>query len=102
MKKLAMVALILTFGLFVSSLMLEQPQVVAASAAKSAVLAEDPEGWIWGGTIYYNPKDPRLNVPKLRGSGMTLNFANPFAWVVLVAIFVVVIVAKFLPKRKGK
>jgi len=102
MKKYVVLALVLTLGLLVSALIVEQPRLAIASEAEAgAVLAEDPEGWLFGGTFYFNPKDPRLNVPKLRGLGVTLNFGNPFAWLVLAGVIVLVIVTKFLPKRKG-
>lgn len=43
-----------------------------------------PKGF--SGLAYNNPDDPRLWVPKLSGVGTTLNFANPWAWPVLIAI----------------
>jgi uncharacterized membrane protein len=33
-------------------------------------------GWLGGGTIYYNPNDPSLFVEKKIGVGNTINFAN--------------------------
>ena len=37
--------------------------------------------------LYYsNTKDPRLWVPKLNGTGLTLNFAHPWAWPVMVLL----------------
>ena len=43
-----------------------------------------PKGW--NGVIYSNREDPRIFVPKLAGIGYTLNFGNPRAWLVLVAM----------------
>ncbi len=41
----------------------------------------------WRGPFYYNPKDPRVFVPKFtKWMGYTLNFANPYSWLVLVAL----------------
>jgi hypothetical protein len=44
----------------------------------------------WKGIFYSNPDDPSLFVPKRYGIGYTLNFANPWSWVVLVLIFALV------------
>jgi uncharacterized membrane protein len=41
--------------------------------------------WKWG-QFYYNPDDPALFVEKRLGVGMTLNFARPASWVVLIVI----------------
>lgn len=38
----------------------------------------------WKGPFYVNSKDPRLFVPKFtRWLGYTLNFGNPYSWIVL-------------------
>ncbi len=37
----------------------------------------------WKGIFYSNPEDPALLVPKRFGIGWTLNFGNPWSWVVL-------------------
>jgi hypothetical protein len=42
----------------------------------------------YGPVLYRNPDDPRLWVPKLFGPGITLNFARPAAWVILIAILI--------------
>ncbi len=41
----------------------------------------------WKGIFYSNPEDPAVFVPKRFGIGYTLNFGNPWSWVVLVLIF---------------
>jgi uncharacterized membrane protein len=41
----------------------------------------------WKGIFYSNPDDPALLVPKRFGIGYTLNFGNPWSWVVLALIF---------------
>jgi uncharacterized membrane protein len=43
----------------------------------------------WNGIIYRNPQDPRLWVPKMTGSGYTLNFAHRGAWLWMLAILAV-------------
>ena len=35
------------------------------------------------GVFYFNPEDSSLLVPKRSGLGYTLNFANPWSWLVL-------------------
>jgi len=44
----------------------------------------------WNGIFYSNPDDPALFVPKRRGIGYTLNFSNPWSWVVLALILVMI------------
>jgi hypothetical protein len=44
----------------------------------------------WKGVFYSNPQDPALLVPKRSGLGYTLNFGNPWSWVVLAVILVMV------------
>jgi uncharacterized membrane protein len=47
----------------------------------------------WRGPFYFNRRDPRLLVPKLHPSmGWTLNFANTFSWVAVVALLGLVII----------
>jgi uncharacterized membrane protein len=45
------------------------------------------------GAFYKNPKDPRLWVPKLVGTGWTLNFAHRWAWPVLLLLLSPVVIA---------
>jgi uncharacterized membrane protein len=58
------------------------PLIRMASKAPPISGASDSD-YRWGGTIYWNPRDERLWVPKRLGIGWTLNFAKPLAWVVL-------------------
>jgi uncharacterized membrane protein len=44
----------------------------------------------WKGIFYSNPEDPALLVPKRFGIGWTLNFGNPWSWVVLALILLMV------------
>ncbi len=37
----------------------------------------------WGGLIYYNPSDPRIEVPNAFGWGFTLNLARRTAWLIV-------------------
>jgi uncharacterized membrane protein len=42
--------------------------------------------------MYKNPSDPRVFVPKRPGGGLTLNFAHPAAWWVLIGMTIIPIV----------
>jgi len=46
----------------------------------------------WKGIFYSNPDDPAVLVPKRYGVGYTLNFGNPWSWVVLGLILLLVTV----------
>lgn len=51
---------------------------------------EDNSLWKLGGTIYFNPNDPSIFVPKRAGFGTTINFGNKIA-VIIFVIFIIVI-----------
>ena len=44
----------------------------------------------WKGVFYSNPDDPAVLVAKRYGIGYTLNFGNPWSWVVLALILLLV------------
>ncbi|NPA36002.1 MAG: hypothetical protein GXO47_04040 [Chlorobi bacterium] len=47
---------------------------------------KDPENWRFG-VFYVNRKDPRVFVPKRNPLlGWTLNFGNPVAWLLILAL----------------
>jgi len=49
-------------------------------------MRNDPENYKWG-IFYFNRKDPRMVVPKRnRIMGWTMNFANPYAYLILICI----------------
>lgn len=49
----------------------------------------------WRGPFYYNPKDPRLRVPKQSPiMGWTYNFANPYSWIALIAIILIIVLSQ--------
>jgi uncharacterized membrane protein len=53
----------------------------------------------WKGVIYFNRKDTRLMVPKRYPSlGWTLNFANPYSYIALILLALIVIIATLLAK----
>ena len=58
-------------------------------------MSKDPGNW--KGLIYLNKKDPRLMVPKLYPSmGWTLNFASPYAYLLIISIILIIFIAGFL------
>jgi len=71
-------------AVFIRPLVRVQDEIRAL--AGSDVLGTRPDGWRWGGMVYYAPDDPAVIVPKRVGIGQTLNFARPLAWVLLGAL----------------
>lgn len=53
------------------------------------VLNRDDDNY-WRGLLYVNREDPALFVPKRVGIGWAVNFGNPYSWLVLVGLVVVV------------
>jgi uncharacterized membrane protein len=53
-------------------------------------MEQDPDNYKWG-IVYFNPKDNRIIVPKRNPyMGLTLNFANPYTYLVIVLLIAVV------------
>ncbi len=51
-------------------------------------MRNDPENYRWG-IFYFNPKDSRFILPKRNvGMGWTLNFANPYSYLVILGIII--------------
>lgn len=76
---------------------LRERKVEEHYAKESKVFEDDDDHWILG-SIYYNPKDKRLNVEKHVGVGGTVNFAHPIGKLIgvlgalsIVATFVAII-----------
>jgi uncharacterized membrane protein len=58
---------------------------------------KNSDGWI--GILYFNRKDSRLLVPKrFYGLGWTLNFANPFTYVLLIVIVLIILIFNYFIK----
>ena len=57
---------------------------------------QKPPDEAWSGPFYSNPDDPSVFVPKRYGIGYTLNFGNPWSWVVLILILILAIAPLFL------
>lgn len=54
----------------------------------------EAESWKLG-VFYYNPDDKRLMLPKRTGLGFTLNFAQPLAVILCLAlIFIIIVLAR--------
>lgn len=53
---------------------------------------DDPANWKLG-LFYFNPKDKRIFPPKrIKGLGWTINFANPFSFLGLIGIIILVLI----------
>ena len=49
----------------------------------------------WNGPFYFNKRDARIFVPKQeKAFGITLNFANPYTYFILIACVIVVAAAE--------
>ncbi|MBI3205510.1 MAG: DUF1648 domain-containing protein [Myxococcales bacterium] len=86
-------ALVLSAGGAVGSLVAFLAPLAAVQRELTALggvaLGTRPDGWRWGGMIYYAPDDPALFIPKRIGIGQTFNFARPAAWLILIVLLVV-------------
>lgn len=82
-------ALLLPFGLLATTRHRNPPEDVSQ-------LAPD-DYWRLGGTIYVNPKDPALFVPKRMGIGTTMNFGHWQAYAILLGPLVLLLLAFCLP-----
>lgn len=54
-------------------------------------MRNNPENYKWG-FFYFNSTDTRFIVPKRIGIGWTLNFANPYSYLVLAGIIAFAII----------
>lgn len=58
-------------------------------------MSKDPTNW--RGPFYVNRKDPRLVVPKYNPArGYTFNFASPYAYIVIIAVILIMVAASYL------
>lgn len=59
-------------------------------------MRKNPDNWIWG-VIYFNKKDPRVFLPKrIKGFGITINFAKPLSYVIVLLTIAFVVYWSFL------
>ena len=50
----------------------------------------------WKGAFYSNPNNSALFVPKRFGIGYTLNFGNPWSWLIIALLMLLVAVPVFI------
>jgi uncharacterized membrane protein len=56
----------------------------------------NPENYKWG-LFYFNREDRRIFVPKInQWMGWTLNFANPFSYIILFGFFLIIYITSKL------
>ncbi|MBL7970330.1 MAG: hypothetical protein JNL03_02320 [Prolixibacteraceae bacterium] len=61
-------------------------------------MIDDPNNYKWG-IFYFNSKDSRTIVPKRsRILGWTLNFANPYTYLIILGIFFLSLIFGWLNK----
>lgn len=57
----------------------------------------EPNANNWKGLLYFNKKDSRVVVPKrVPGMGWTLNFANPYTYIMILAIISIIVISNYL------
>ncbi len=60
---------------------------------------KDPSNWKWG-LFYYNKNDKRIFPPKRMATfGWTVNFANPYSILAMIAIVVLILAVATIIKR---
>ncbi len=53
----------------------------------------------WIGLIYFNRNDSRVVVPKrVSGMGWTLNFANPYTYILIISIIAIIALSFYFSK----
>jgi uncharacterized membrane protein len=92
-------ALLVTMAAFVISLMR-----AGQGGARQTRMVGNPIGdrtadarWI-GGLFYFNPTDLTLLVEKRMGIGWTLNFGNPWSWLPLIGIAIIVVIGPMMAR----
>lgn len=72
---------------FIAKIMSINNRLEELTGGQMPQTSPNDEGWLGGGIIYYNPKDPALFVEKKLGIGNTVNFANKQALYFMAYIF---------------
>ena len=58
------------------------------------LMSKNPNNW--KGVLYVNRKDPRIIVPKINPLlGWTINFGNVYAYIVLIAIILIIAASQY-------
>jgi len=99
--ELRVVLVLLPVLLVVAAMIMRIPNRNVDVDRRGPIDRQDDRYWI-GGLFYANPKDPAVFVPKRYGLGFgrTLNFGNPWSWLVFVAIAAVALLGA-LAKHAG-
>ncbi len=63
------------------------------SQYKLSKLEDDDRHWYFGGSIYYNPEDPAVIVPKRIGIGSTVNAATTIGKLMYLGLVVVILIS---------
>lgn len=93
--------LIFTFGLIIVTIVMGVKVGNTGSRLKLPDLPEDEayededDHWLIGGSLYYNPEDPALMVPKRVGIGTTINVGSTVGKLVMIAT-VLLLVGMFI------
>jgi len=59
-------------------------------------MRKDPGNYKWG-IFYFNPKDPRVILPKRNKIlGITVNFASPYSYLIIIAIVAFAVIMDYL------
>jgi len=60
---------------------------------------DDTDNYKWG-IFYYNPRDPRIFPPKrIRWTGWTVNFANPYSIVAMIVVVIIIVLINYFITR---
>ena len=65
---------------------------LAGGATTEAIVGRDDDALWRRGLVYVNRNDPAMLVPKRFGIGWTLNMGNPWSWLAVAAMLLVVVV----------
>lgn len=76
-------------------------EVIYQKQKKKQLMSSKPQfdnvnndsGYYKFGIFYYNKKDTRFMVPKSTNLGYTVNFARPYAYIVLFAVILIIIIS---------
>lgn len=94
---LTTVALILTIGIIVGSIILSfktgqgGSRIKTGIGKKGEVIDRDDDQYWKLGQFYFNKNDPALFLEKRFGVGWTINFGQPLAWIILLLIIALAI-----------
>ncbi|HDO26837.1 MAG TPA: hypothetical protein ENH02_01850 [Bacteroidetes bacterium] len=57
-------------------------------------MTQNPDNWKW--IFYFNPKDPRITVPKMNPLfGWTLNLGNLYSYLIIIGFVLIILAFKY-------